>query len=180
MAFTGKDELEELYRGKFLRLVKRGRWEYVERTNAHCAAVIVAVTDDDELLLIDQTRVPLGGRVIELPAGLVGDQGDIPEEALEEAANRELIEETGYSAARWTPLIDGPPSPGLANEHLFFLLAEGLTKVGEGGGVGLEDIRVFRVPLAEAEDWIMARKAEGEIVDPKVFAGLYFLLTRRK
>lgn len=171
--------MEELYRGRFLRLVKEGRWEFVERTNAHCAAVIVAVTDNNDLILIDQTRAPLGGRVVELPAGLVGDQDDIPEEELEAAANRELIEETGYSAERWTPLIDGPPSPGLANEILHFLLAENLTRIGEGGGVGGEDIRVFHVPVNEAERWLFARRAEGEIIDPKVFVGLYFLLTRR-
>lgn len=169
---------EELYRGRFLRLLRNGRWEYVERTNARCAAVIVAVTDDNELLLVDQTRVPLGGRVIELPAGLVGDQEDVPAEALEEAANRELIEETGYTAAQWTALTDGPPSPGLANEVLHFLLAGQLTKVGEGGGVGGEDIHVCRVPLAEVEAWLQQRRAAGELVDPKVYSGLYFLRDR--
>ncbi len=167
--------IEELYRGRFVRLLRNGRWEYVERTNAHCAAVIIAVTDEDELLLVDQMRVPQGGRVIELPAGLVGDQDDIPEEALEAAANRELIEETGYSAARWTHLIEGPPAPGLANETIHFLRAEQLTRVGEGGGVGGEDIVVCRVPLAEAESWLAERRAAGEQVDPKVYIGLYFL-----
>lgn len=167
--------IEELHRGRFVRLMRNGRWEYVERTNAHCAAVIVAVTDAGELLLVDQTRVPVGGRVIELPAGLVGDQDEIPDETLELAANRELIEETGYSAKRWTRLIDGPPAPGLANETLYFLRAEQLTQVGEGGGVGGEDIRVCRVPLAEAEAWLQARRAAGERVDPKVYIGLYFL-----
>lgn len=179
MAFTDNTDIEELHRGNFLRLVKRGRWEYVERTNAHCAVVIVAVTPDNELLLIDQTRVPQGGRVIELPAGLVGDQDDMPEEELEAAADRELIEEAGYSAARWRPLCEGPPSPGLANETLHFLLAQDLTKVGEGGGVGGEDIRVFRVPLGEVENWLEARRAEGEIVDPKVYIGLYYLSGKR-
>ena len=167
--------IEELYTGRFLRLVKNGRWEYVERTNAHCAAVIVALTPEDELLLVDQTRIPSGGRVIELPAGLVGDQDDVPEEALEQAANRELIEETGYSAARWTHLTHGPPAPGLANETLYFLRAEELEQIGEGGGVGGEDIIVRKVPLAEVEDWLAARRAEGEMVDPKVYIGLYFL-----
>lgn len=170
--------IEELCRGRFVRLMRNGRWEYVERTNAHCAAVMVAVTDDNELLLVDQTRVPLGGRVIELPAGLVGDQDDLPEEALEVAADRELIEETGYTAARWTHLTAGPPAPGLANETLHFLRAEGLTKVGEGGGVGGEDIIVCKVRLAEVEAWLAARRAEGERVDPKVYIGLYFLRDR--
>lgn len=167
--------IEELYRGRFLRLLKNGRWEYVERTNAHCAAVMVAVTPEDELLLVDQTRVPTGGRVIELPAGLVGDQDDLPGEALEQAANRELIEETGYSAARWTHLTAGPPAPGLANETLYFLRAEELTQVGQGGGVGGEDIIVCKVPLGEVETWLATRRGNGEFVDPKVYIGLYFL-----
>lgn len=166
---------EELYRGKFLRLLKEGRWEFVERTNAHCAVVIVAVTPEGELLLVDQTRVPQGGRVIELPAGLVGDQDDIPEEDLEAAANRELIEEAGYSAARWTRLVDGPPSPGLARETLFFLRAEQLEQVGEGGGVDGEDIKVLKVPIAEAHTWLAGQRGQGHIVDPKIYIGLYFL-----
>lgn len=170
--------IEELYRGRFLRLLKKGRWEYVERSNAYGAAVMVAVTPDNELLLVDQMRVPSGGRVIELPAGLLGDQADMPDEPLESAANRELIEETGYSAAAWTRLIDGPPAPGLANETLYFLLADRLTRVGDGGGVDGEDIRVCKVPLAEVEDWLAARRDEGERIDPKVYIGLYFLRDR--
>ncbi|MGB1579881.1 MAG: NUDIX hydrolase [Nevskiales bacterium] len=167
--------IEELHSGRFLRLLKNDRWEYVERTNAHCAVVIVAVTPENELLLVDQTRIPSGGRVLELPAGLVGDQDDIPEEALEQAANRELIEETGYSAARWTHLADGPPAPGLANETLHFLLAEDLTRVGDGGGVGGEDIIVRKVPLPGIENWLSARRKAGEMVDPKIYIGLYFI-----
>ncbi len=169
--------MEELYRGNFLRLLKEGGWEYVERTNAHSAVVIVAVTPDSELILIDQTRIPQGGRVIELPAGLAGDKGAGEDETLEETANRELIEETGYSANSWTRLIDGPPSPGLAKETLYFLLAEDLTQVGEGGGVDGEDIRVFRVPVSEVEQWLLERIGVGKIVDPKVYIGLFFLLS---
>ena len=169
---------EELYRGDFLRLLRKGRWEYVERTNARCAAVIVALTPERELLLVNQTRVPQGGRVIELPAGLVGDQGDAPDEAIEVAANRELIEETGYSAARWTPLVAGPPSPGLAREDLHFLLAEGLEQVGEGGGVDGEDIIVCKAPIDSIDEWLAEQSRQGAIVDPKIFIGLYFLRQR--
>lgn len=167
--------IDELYRGQYLRLLRNDRWEYVERSNAHCAVVIVAVTDKHELLLVDQVRVPQGGRVIELPAGLVGDQDASPDEDLATAADRELVEETGYTAKRWTHLTEGPPSPGLANETIHFLRAEQLTEVGEGGGVDGEDILVCKVPLAEVEGWLEARRAAGERVDPKVYIGLYFL-----
>ena len=85
------------YRGRYLNLVERAGWEYRTRSNASAVVVIIAVTDDDRLLLVEQLRRPLEARVIELPAGLVGDTGD-PEEDVLEAANRELVEETGFEA----------------------------------------------------------------------------------
>lgn len=165
--------MEELYRGEFLCLRREGRWEFVERVNARCAVVMVAVTGQNELLLVEQTRIPQGGKVIELPAGLVGDEED--EESLEVAASRELIEETGYRASGWMPLVEGPPSPGLARENLHFLLAQDVIQVGQGGGVDGEDITVLRVPLAKAADFLRAKAQAGMIVDPKIYIGLYFL-----
>ncbi len=79
--------------GKWLVVQRRGRWEYVARVGAREAAVIVAVDDEGHVLLVDQYRVPLGRRVLELPAGLVDDGEDV-----ETTAARELEEETGYRA----------------------------------------------------------------------------------
>lgn len=165
-----------LYEGEFLRLLSRDRWEYVERSNApRGAVVIIAVTDDDRLLLVEQLRVPVGRTVVELPAGLVGDVSGAESESLATAAARELEEETGYRPERLELLLEGPPSPGLANEHMHFFRAFDLTRTGAGGGDETEDITVHAVPLREVDAWLADRRAAGHLVDPKVYAGLYFL-----
>ena len=159
-----------LHEGEFLRLLRRRHWEYVERTNAHGVAVIVAVTDAHELLLVEQYRLPLERPVIELPAGLVGDIGE--EETLLEAAQRELEEETGYRAAHMRELASGPTTAGLSNEITTFCQADGLTRVGPGGGDDTETITVHPVPLAGLPDWLSAQ-SERAAIDPKLYAGLW-------
>lgn len=62
-----------LHTGKFLRLVQEGTWEYVQRVNCHGIAVLVPVTDDQKIVLVEQFRISLHKNVIELPAGLIGD-----------------------------------------------------------------------------------------------------------
>ena len=69
------DSPRVVFEGKYQRMLVRGTWEYSERTHAGgAAAMILAVTPDDCVLLVDQFRVPLQARVIEFPAGLVGDE----------------------------------------------------------------------------------------------------------
>ncbi|MDX1631391.1 MAG: NUDIX hydrolase [Thermoanaerobaculia bacterium] len=159
--------------GRFLRLLKRNGWELVERTDAHDVVVIVAVTPARELLLVEQWREPVRSRVVELPAGLAGDE-EVGREVLEEAASRELLEETGYRAGSWERLAQGPPSAGLGSEIVTFLRARAIRQVGEGGGVGAEEIEVHRVALEELPGWLEIRAAEGRLIDPKVWAGLWF------
>lgn len=159
-----------LHEGEFLRLLRRRHWEYVERTNASGVAVIVAVTDRDELLLVEQYRLPVAQPVIELPAGLVGDQGG--DESLLEAARRELVEETGYRAERMEFLAEGPTTAGLSNEITTFCAARGLSRVGPGGGDDSEDIVVHPVPLADLRAWLRAQEPRAA-VDPKLYAGLW-------
>jgi hypothetical protein len=103
-------ETSTLYEGKHLRLVRCGHWEYAERTNANGAVMILAVTDDDKVILIEQYRLPLNKPVIELPAGLAGDIAGQESEAMATAAHRELLEETGYEARELVHLLTGPPS----------------------------------------------------------------------
>jgi ADP-ribose pyrophosphatase len=162
---------EILGQGRFLRLVRRGRWEYCQRKNISGIVVIVAVTDARELVLVEQERPAVARRVIELPAGLAGDGG---EESLDVAARRELLEETGYQADRWERLCEVVPSPGLTSEVVTFYRALGLKKGGPGGGDETERIVVHVVPLAGAEAWLRARVAAGLLIDEKVYAGLYF------
>ena len=167
-----------LWQGKFLRILKSGRWEYADRVGSNGGVMIVAVTDERKLVLLEQFRVPLGRNVIELPAGLAGDIPDLETEALATAASRELLEETGYETAEMICLTSGPPSAGLASEIVTFFRAERLRKVHHGGGDGHEQIVVHEVPLDRVADWLAAKAAEGLLVDPKVYAGLFFAMQR--
>lgn len=167
--------VETLFEGDFLKISRQGRWEYVSRVNASGAVHILALTPDDELLLVDQFRVPMACRVLELPAGIVGDEAGRAGEMVEAAAARELEEETGYRCARVETLYQGPSSPGMASEVVTVVRALGLERIGPGGGIDGEDITVLRVPLGEVRDWLAARVAEGRHVDHKVYAGLFFL-----
>jgi ADP-ribose pyrophosphatase len=168
--------VEILHAGKFLKLMRKGRWEYVQRVTRDHAVIIIGLTPQQAVVLIEQPRVPAGGNVIEWPAGLVGDSAATADEALEETARRELLEETGYSAERFVQVFSGPPSPGIASETITWFRAHGLKKVGPGGGEGGENITVHAIPLREVDDWLARWQARGGKVDPKVYAGLYFLL----
>jgi ADP-ribose pyrophosphatase len=164
--------------GRHLRLVRHGHWEYAERTKASAAVVLVAVTADGKLLLTEQFRIPVGHRVIELPAGLVGDVAGEEQEALSTAAQRELIEETGYRAQRLTQLTMGPPSAGLATELVAFFHCTELTRIGAGGGVEHEQIEVHEIRLDDVAEWLEALARQNVLIDPKIYAGLYFALRR--
>src|SRR5690606_3920839 len=133
----------------------------------------VAVTPDYHVLYVEQFRVPLGARTIEMPAGLVGDDHD--DDSLEAAARRELIEETGWEAGRIDVLLVGPTSSGMSNERIAFARARDLRKVGDGGGVADEDITVHSVPRADAPAWLMRKYAEGYELDLKLWAGLWMI-----
>lgn len=167
------EEKTILCTGKFLALVKEGRWEYAHRVNATGAAIIASVTDDGKLLLVEQFRIPVNSRTIELPAGMTGDDGVAESNA--EAARRELLEETGYDAAEVEELITGPSSSGLTSERVTLFRARGLRRRHAGGGVGNEDIIVHEVPLAAVHEWLMDKSRHGYLIEPKVFAGLYWL-----
>lgn len=161
------EPVETAWQGKWIAVKTEGKWEYVSRTRGIRAVVVVAIDDDESVLLIDQYRVPLGRRCIELPAGLVGD--DTADDTPEKAAIRELEEETGYTAARVENLGEFHSSPGLVTEGFTLARAYGLRKVGEGGGLeGEEDITVHRVALADVPAFVAARRAEGMAVDVKV------------
>jgi ADP-ribose pyrophosphatase len=168
-------ETEVLFNGRWLRLSRRGRWEFAERTNPGGGVIIVAVTAENRLLLVEQWREALRSKTIELPAGLVGDDAGGEGEIAVAAAARELDEETGYRAAHVELLMAGPSSSGMSNEIISVVRATGLTRRHAGGGLPEEGIVVHEVPVAEVPRWLAVRMAEGYAVDPKLFAGLYFL-----
>jgi ADP-ribose pyrophosphatase len=156
----------------FLRCIDRDGWFFVERPHGPDVVVIVAVTSDQRLLLVEQTRAPVRAPVIELPAGLVGDEPDQRGEPLEAAAGRELCEETGYRPGRLTPLSRSATSPGMTNEMASFFLATELEKIGPGGGTAHEHILVHEIPIAELRPFLRGREAEGCRVSVSLFAGL--------
>jgi ADP-ribose pyrophosphatase len=161
--------------GKFLALIQEGPWEYADRVGATGAVIVIAVTAEDKLLLVEQYRIPVHARTIELPAGITGDEPGGDDEGPETAARRELLEETGYAAERIVTLTTGPASSGLTSEVVTLLLATGLKRVHGGGGIAHENITVHEISLSDVPDWLSAKAAAGWLIDPKIYAGLYFL-----
>ncbi|MFN3286817.1 MAG: NUDIX hydrolase [Sphingomonadaceae bacterium] len=153
------------WRGRWLEVVVEGGWEYARRPVGVAAAAVLAITDEGEAVLVEQRRIPVGAATIELPAGLVGDvEGETPEQA----ARRELREETGFEAEHWRHLGDYVPSPGMTAERIHLFLATGLRPAGNGGGVGDERIAVHRVRLADMSDFLAQARAAGLAVDLKL------------
>jgi ADP-ribose pyrophosphatase len=155
-----------VWTGKYLEVRKDGHWEYAARVGDMAAVVIVAVDEEGQLILVEQHRVPIGRRILELPAGLIGDEQ--PDETLEEAATRELEEETGYRPAAIERLGDFYSSPGMTSEMFTLVRATGLVRTGAGGGDDKEDITVLRVPVAEVRDRIRRKREAGVGIDAKL------------
>ena len=169
-----RNDVEILCDGKHIQLVRQDIWEFTRRKNVSGIVGIVAVTDDRRLVLVEQHRPPVGTRVIELPAGLAGDEKGREEEDLADAARRELLEETGYEARSVERIAAGAASAGMTNEVMTLYRATGLMKTGTGEGDGTEDITVHEVPLEGITRWLSEREREGKLIDLKVYCGLYF------
>ena len=161
---------ESVFRGKLLH-VKRDRVRLPDGNEATReyivhpgAVVIIALTPAGDIVLERQFRYPLAREFYELPAGKID-----PGEDTAETARRELAEETGYAAERWTRISEFHPSIGYSNERIEIWLAEGLSEVG----ASLDDeefLEIFTLPLATAIDWVR----EGRITDTKSIAALFW------
>ena len=169
--------LTTVYAGRHLSMVVRGDWEFATRNTKRPSVGIVAITSAGKVVLVEQYRPPVSRPVVELPAGLAGDVSGAEDEALVEAAKRELLEETGYVAARWTELGSGYTSPGLTDESIVLFLAQGLTKQSAGGGDGSEQITIHEIPLDAVAGWLHANELS---LDLKLLAGLYAAQTYLK
>lgn len=163
------NRIEIIGSGKFMQMVRDGRWEYVRRHTCDGAVAVVATTDEDELVIVEQMRVPMGAKCLELPAGLVGDTEADKGEAMRVAAERELLEETGYTAAHFEPLYPVATSPGLSSEVIDLFRATGLTKQHNGGGVEHEDITVHLVKINQLDHWLTQQHERGIVIDMKVY-----------
>lgn len=178
MEILGK---KTVWKGSFMSAVEityrdaRGvvrTWEALERAGIGGIVVMVAVTPSGNVILEKQFRPPMGRDVIELPAGLVE-----PGEAMEAAAKRELIEETGWAAEKLEFLAEGPISTGASTETLRAYLCTGLKRVEKNGGDDNEIIEVTEIPLERAQEFLRSAQAAGTLVDLKVF-GLVELARR--
>ncbi|SRR6266540_3808504 len=159
--------------GRFLTLVEEAGWEYVIRPHVRGIVVMVPITPDGELVLVEQARVAVHRRVVELPAGMVGDRDGDEHESFADAAHRELVEETGFQAREMVPLAEGPIAVGVSDEAISFFHARDLTRVGPGGGDASEDITVHVVPLPDLRRFLRDKADEGYAVDSKIYAGLF-------
>lgn len=122
------------------------------------ASAVVALDDEENIYLVRQFRTPFEKILLEIPAGKLDYWG---EDRLE-CAKRELREETGFSAERWTHLMDMATTPGFCSELISLYLARGLT-VGETDFDEDEFLDLVKIPMKEAVSMV----ARGEISDGK-------------
>jgi ADP-ribose pyrophosphatase len=156
---------EVMWAGRFVRAIRRGKWEYASRTN-NISAVVILAEHEGKVILIDQPRVPLDERCLELPAGLVGDTD--PNATVEATAIKELEEETGFTADRIERLGEFYASPGMLSEGFTLVRAHGVRKIGDGGGDDNENINVHLVARADIPNFIEQKRAEGFGIDVKL------------
>jgi ADP-ribose pyrophosphatase len=175
--FLGTNSLmptpETLFETRWLSLQRLGHWDFVRRPHSDSCVGILAITPQQEIVLIEQFRIPVQRRVIEIPAGIVGDEPEHRGESLAASAARELLEETGYLAGSIEPLIVTPTSAGMTAEFIHLFHARDLVREHAGGGVAGEDILVHHVPLSGLRDWLHAQQAAGKVIDFKIHACLW-------
>ena len=141
----------ELYKGKFITVNgteffdKNGKlhlWEWMEKADV---VAVLPITAEGKLVLIKNYRVPIEKYVIESPAGL----HDKKDEALEEAAKRELLEEAGYEADHWVATPPWPYRPGSSKNVVYGFIATGLRKLSDQAGDATEDITMLELSYEE-------------------------------
>jgi ADP-ribose pyrophosphatase len=163
--------VEVMWEGKFVRALRRGKWEFASRAR-DIGAVVVLAEYEGKVILVDQPRVAPGCRCVEIPAGLVGDED--PEATIESTAIKELEEETGFTAERIERLGQFYASPGMLSEAFTLVRAHGVRKMGEGGGDENEDINVHLVPRPDIANFLEQKRAEGFGIDVKLLLLLNF------
>lgn len=174
---------EDLYRGSAPFAVRSDTLHHPDDGPDHAfsrivvehpgAAVVLAVDEDERVLVVVQYRHAARRRFVELPAGLLDKPGEDPEEA----ARRELLEETGYQAESWTHLGSTYSSPGVTAEVIHLYLARGLSAGDRGDFVAHHeeaDMQVYWLPLRDLVDGVL----DGTVADAPVVNAV--LLARAK
>jgi nudix-type nucleoside diphosphatase (YffH/AdpP family) len=164
----------ELFDGSMSDRVRRLSFE-----RGDSAAVLLAITDVDRMVLVNQFKFPTFGKgpgwILETVAGVI-DQGEDPADC----AAREAAEETGYVVRHIEPISTFYVSPGGSSERIFLYYAEALTtdRLSEGGGLASEheDVQVVQLSPAEVFEMLDA----GEIHDAKTIIAIQWLRQRSK
>ena len=156
---------EVMWAGKFVRAIRKGKWEYASRAN-DIRAVVILAEFEDQVILVEQPRVATGRRCLELPAGLVGDVDR--NATVESTAIKELEEETGFTADRVERLGDFYSSPGMLSEGFTLVRAHDVRRIGAGGGDEDEDIEVHLVSRDGLPDFVEEKRAAGVGIDVKL------------
>ena len=162
--------IETMWSGKFIRALRKGRWEFADRTR-DVSAVVILAEHEGKVILVDQPRAALGRRCLELPAGLVGDED--PSATVESTAVKELEEEAGFTATRIERLGEYHSSPGMLGESFILVRAHGVTRCGAGGGTDDEDIAVHLVERRDIPAFVERKRAEGLAIDVKLLLFLH-------
>ncbi len=171
-----------LWEGNYLKIKKlqllnhSGRtyhWEVVQRVGTRGIVAVVPFTEDAHVIVIKQYRPPVDRYVIEFPAGL-----NDKDESLEEVAQRELLEETGYLAERVEFLIEGPLSSGASAEILTVFTAFDVKLNGSQRLDDVEEIEVLKLPVNNFTDKLLKLQSEDTCIDLKI-PGLFELARKR-
>lgn len=163
---------EKIYDGKMINLridtvelpdKKYSKREIVEHPGA---VAVIAITEDNEILLVEQYRKAVDQVLLEIPAGKI----EIDEEP-NITAMRELEEETGYKAESVEYLLETYSSPGFTNERIYIFLAKNIEKVSDKLGVDGENLRIKKVKL----DKLIKEIKRGQIMDSKTILALLYM-----
>lgn len=153
----------KVWEGKRFSVLREDGYEIADTADA---VAILALDAEERVVFVRQERVATGGKLLELPAGLV-DEGEEPLEA----AQRELREETGLHGGSWRELISFWTSPGFINERVTLFLADGLEE-GESEPDEQEDLEIVRWTVPEVEARLI------ELEDATTLIGLLLFLRR--
>lgn len=154
-------EEKELYKGNFLTFCERNGWEFVKRTKGTNGVMILPLTTDNCFVVVEEWREPIQKNVINFPAGVIEDG-----EGFAAAAERELLEETGYQMGGRDWFYTIATSAGITDEKLYVFPCYDCVKVSSGGGLSEEGehIKIHKVPFDCLFQWLKTKERNGCLI----------------